>query len=78
MKTTKCTCWMQIALGLLGVVAAAGSTGCQVTEGGQTLPSPYYIEDDVQYFPPGPEYLLSREQEVQERFRLDAEAQRAR
>lgn len=70
MKTTKWTCW---ALGLLCVVTVAGSTGCQVTEGGQTLPSPYYIEDDVQYFPAGPEFKLSREQEVQEQFRLEAQ-----
>ena len=46
----------------LGIAAAAsGSTGCQVHVGGQTLPSAYYLEDDIQYFPPGPEFLLSRE-----------------
>jgi hypothetical protein len=37
------------------------STGCQVDVGGQTLPSPYYIYDDVQYFAPGPEFKLSNE-----------------
>jgi len=44
-----------------GLLAAVSLTGCQVDVGGQTLPSPYYITDDVQYFPPGPEFKLSRE-----------------
>lgn len=41
--------------------AALGSTGCQVSMNGQTLPSPYYLQDDVQYFPAGPEFKLPRE-----------------
>jgi len=45
----------------LGVLSAVGLTGCQVDIGGQTMPSPYYISDDVQYFPPGPEFKLARE-----------------
>jgi len=45
-------------LGLLAVVALSG---CQVYVGGQTLPSAYYMEDDVQYFQPGPEFKLARE-----------------
>jgi hypothetical protein len=43
------------------VLAGVASTGCQVDVGGQTLPSPYYMYDDVQYFPPGPEFKLSNE-----------------
>ena len=39
-------------------------TGCQVSVGGQTLPSPYYLYDDVQYFAPGPEFKLSNESPV--------------
>lgn len=47
---------------LLGLAVAAGSlTGCQVDVGGQTLPSAYYLEDDIQYFPAGPEFKLSKE-----------------
>lgn len=38
-----------------------GLTGCQVDVGGQTLPSAYYLQDDIQYFPAGPEFKLSRE-----------------
>ena len=41
--------------------AMVGSTGCQVSVSGQTLPSPYYLQDDVQYFPAGPEFKLPRE-----------------
>ena len=35
--------------------------GCQVEMGGVTLPSPYYLTDDVQYYAPGPEFKLARE-----------------
>jgi hypothetical protein len=52
---------------LLGLAAAALLpavtlfTGCQVEMAGQTLPSPYYLTDDVQYYAPGPEFKLARE-----------------
>lgn len=49
------------AVGLFGLLSLLGLTGCQVDVGGQTLPSPYYLQDDVQYFAPGPEFKLSRE-----------------
>ena len=45
----------------LGAATIATSTGCQVGVAGQTLPSPYYLDDDVQYFPAGPEFKLPRE-----------------
>jgi hypothetical protein len=48
-------------LGTLGLVAVLGLTGCQVDIGGQTMPSPYYMQDDIQYFPPGPEFRFARE-----------------
>ena len=34
---------------------------CQSTVGGMTLPSPYYLEDDTQYFPAGSEQPLYNE-----------------
>ncbi|MEX0937378.1 MAG: hypothetical protein WDZ59_05920 [Pirellulales bacterium] len=37
------------------------SVGCQVDVGGQTLPSGYYLQDDIQYYAPGTEFKLSRE-----------------
>ena len=45
----------------LACAMLAALTGCQVEVGGQVLPSPYYLSDDVQYFPPGPEFKLARE-----------------
>lgn len=42
-------------------VAGLSLTGCQVDVGGQTLPSAYYLQDDIQYFPAGPEFKLSKE-----------------
>lgn len=48
-------------LAMLGLGAAVLGTGCQVDMAGQTLPSPWYLTDDVQYFPPGPEFLLANE-----------------
>ncbi len=43
---------------LAGVCVTAG---CQVQVAGQTLPSPYYLHDDIQYFPKGPQMKLQRE-----------------
>ena len=55
--------WRRVRMGLVAtaLVASVGLTGCQVDVGGQTLPSPYYMSDDVQYFQRGPEFKLSRE-----------------
>lgn len=47
--------------GLLGGLGLLAAAGCQSDIGGQTLPSPYWQSDDVQYFPPGQEFKLSRE-----------------
>lgn len=51
------------------------STGCQVSVSGQTLPSPYYLEDDVQYFPSGPEFKLPREAAALQAARAEEIAQ---
>ncbi len=55
--------WRSIRAGLLalGATVAVGLTGCQSQFGGQTLPSPYYLDTDVQYYAPGPQMILSRE-----------------
>jgi hypothetical protein len=55
----------------LGLAAALGLSGCQMDIGGQTLPSPYWQTDDVQYFPPGPEFKLSREAAAMKAFKQD-------
>jgi len=51
------------SLVIVGCVASSilSATGCQVALNGQTLPSPYYLQDDVQYAPSGPEFKLPRE-----------------
>jgi hypothetical protein len=54
-------------------IAAAGSIGCQSDIGGQTLPSPFYMVDDVQYFPAGPEFKLTREAAALKAYRLEQE-----
>lgn len=61
-----CKAINQHALRSIFVTLAVGmclvaTTGCQVSLNGQTLPSPYYLQDDIQYFPAGPEFKLSRE-----------------
>ena len=45
----------------LAVALAFAQAGCQVHVAGQTLPSSHYMDDDVQYFPPGEEFLLANE-----------------
>ena len=59
------------------VALAAGATsltGCQVDVGGQTLPSAYYLQDDIQYFPAGPEFKLSKEAAAQKAYRKEVGA----
>jgi hypothetical protein len=58
-----------------GALFALGVTGCQVDVGGQTLPSPYYLTDDVQYFPSGPKMKLSREAAAMQGYNQDVAAQ---
>lgn len=70
--------WLRTTLvGLSLALLAIGSTGCQVTEGGQTLPSPWYVSDDIQYFAPGPEFKLAREAAAQKAYKADLEAQQS-
>ena len=59
--------------------AAMLLAGCQVEMGGVTLPSPYYLTDDVQYYAPGPEFKLAREAAfMQEQAEaIESEAQEA-
>jgi hypothetical protein len=61
----------------LGAIAGLGLTGCQVETGGQTLPSPYYMGDNVQYFPPGPEMKLAREAAAMKAYQPDQVQQAA-
>ncbi len=69
---------LRMLLLALGLVAGVGLTGCQSDFGGQTLPSPYYISDDVQYFPPGAEFKLSKEAAAMKAYNDDQAMQAAR
>jgi hypothetical protein len=51
----------RLAAALVGSAVLLAS-GCQVEMAGVTLPSPYYLTDDIQYYAPPPsEFKLSRE-----------------
>ena len=72
MSETKRCSWKLACTGLLLVGGLASSVGCQVSVAGQTLPSPYYLIDDVQYFPAGPENKLSNETAALKRAQMEA------
>jgi hypothetical protein len=52
---------LQLWAGGMLLLACGASTGCQIDVAGQTLPSPYHLSDDVQYYAPGPEFKLANE-----------------
>ncbi len=58
-----------------GSIASLALTGCQVDVGGQTLPSAYYLQDDIQYFPAGPEFKLSKEAAAQKAYKKEIGAE---
>ena len=67
----------QLTLRICTVLAVAGLcvlTGCQSQIGGQTLPSPHYLTDDVQYFAPTGEMKLQREAAVMQEYQAQREA----
>ena len=53
----------------LNCLATCLFSGCQTTIGGQTLPSAYYLRDDVQYFPSGPETQLPLARQAMEDYK---------
>ena len=66
--------WPQLGLLACGLLSTAAATGCQTSIGGQTLPSAYYLEDDVQYFPAGPEFRLANQVRAIEEYKLQQAA----
>ncbi len=72
-QACKKTGWVARSLCLLGLLSlgVAFTSGCQTSIGGQTLPSAYYLEDDVQYFPTGPEFLLANEVRAIEQYKAE-------
>lgn len=78
MKTNTNQTWVRLALCSLGLAATVCATGCQVSVGGQVLPSPWYLEDDVQYYAPATEFKLSKEAAQMKAYKADQELQRAK
>lgn len=75
MKVSRLTQWTRVAL-CSGAMLSLCATGCmlQTTVGGQTLPSAYYLRDDVQYFPAGPEFRLTNQVRALEEYKLNQQA----
>jgi hypothetical protein len=59
--------WTALSVGWL-----LPSVGCQVEYAGMTLPSGKYMHDDVQYFPPGPDFPWANTQAATQRARMEA------
>ena len=59
-------------MAVLAVLGLLASTGCQVEYAGMTLPSGKYFQDDVQYFPTGPEFPYANTQAATRRARMQA------
>lgn len=59
--------WAALAMGWM-----LPTTGCQVEYAGMTLPSGKYMHDDVQYFPPGPDFPWANTQVATQRARMQA------
>jgi hypothetical protein len=54
---------------ITGLIAGLGlsmATGCQTWLGGQTLPSPYYLDDRPDYIPRSGQFPLPRELAAQQ------------
>lgn len=68
MTRKKLITWPSLAL-MFSVLALPTLVGCQTNIAGQTLPSAYYLRDDIQYFEKGPEFKLYRQAQALEEFK---------
>jgi len=75
MKAPQIKHWSGLALFATAGLVLIGATGCQTTIGGQTLPSAYFLGDDVQYYPAGPQDKLFLERRALEQYKAGQEAQ---
>ncbi len=75
MRARQITNWSGLALLTTAGFILAGASGCQTTIGGQTLPSAYYLTDDVQFFPAGPQDKLYNERRALQQYRAGQEQQ---
>lgn len=65
--------WPRLAVIACGLLSISLNTGCMIQThvAGQTLPSAYYLTDDIQYFPTGPENQLSNQIHALEQYKLE-------
>ncbi len=75
-ETKRSLAWKYAFWGLILAGGLTPSVGCQVSVAGQTLPSPYYLRDDVQYFPAGPENKIANETAAMKKARAESLQQR--
>lgn len=73
MKASNSSNWLKAVAVGVSMAVVAGATGCQVDVGGQTLPSGFYLEDDVQYFAPGHKFKLQNEADAQQLYKANRE-----
>lgn len=71
MKSAHAARWVLWMMSASCLLAAITSTGCQSSIGGQTLPSPYYAFDDVQYYAPAQEHKLAKEAAALKAYKAD-------
>ena len=71
MKSKLSNNWIVGLLLATVALAPAALTGCQASYGGQVLPSPYYLKDDIQYFEKGPEFKLSNEAAAMKQYEAE-------
>ena len=61
MKSIETKGRMALGVAALAALLVVPFAGCQVTRNGQTLPSPHYLEDDIQYHPSGTDFQYQQE-----------------
>ena len=61
--------WTHLFVGSAILGSVLCTTGCQVDVAGQTLPSPYYLYDDIQIYPHGSEFKLQNEADAMKAYK---------
>lgn len=67
MTGTKRHTWPSLAI-LCTALCLPTLVGCQTHIAGQTLPSPHYLRDDIEYYSRGPEFKLYRQAQALEEY----------
>ncbi len=57
------------ALWGVALVGCGSLTGCMGNYSGQNLPTGYYLNSQIQYYPPGPQFKLTEEAAAQKAYR---------